>query len=323
MKIVNLFLLLILLIGCQKKEDTIDTDDVSVLQKGLIENITIDISGVEREYHLYIPDNYENAPIVTLLHGHSGSSDQIIGLNNTKAPFKVWLTIAEEENIILIIPNGLVGSSTHQGWNDCREEADGNPTSDDVSFINTLIDTTISKYNSNAEKVFVNGISNGGHMTYRLAQEIPEKITAFAAVVASKPVNSTCTDSTTPISALIMNGTDDPLVPYEGGQVNGDRGIVYSTEETVAYWVNRNNTNTTPVTTTFTDNNTSDNSTVTKEVYANGTNNTEVVFYKVTGGGHTEPSILERYGALYKLIVKEQNGDIEMAREIWDFFKTK
>ncbi|WP_298481166.1 PHB depolymerase family esterase [uncultured Maribacter sp.] len=319
MKTTSIFIALILLFGCIKREDNTNQET----EKGLLQNQKINISGESREYHIYVPATPENAPIVVLLHGHSGSSDQILGLENTKAPFSVWLNIAEQENIILLVPNGKIGASGHQGWNDCREEADGNPTTDDVAFISNLIDTTISSYNANPEKVFINGISNGGHMSYRLAQEIPNKLKAFAAIVASKPVNSTCTDSTTPISALIMNGTEDPLVPYNGGQVNGDRGLVFSTEETVAYWVNRNNTQTTPIITNLPNTNTTDNSTVTKYSYTNGTNNSEVVFYKITGGGHTEPSLEERYGTIYKLIVKEQNGDIEMAEKVWDFFKTK
>jgi len=43
--------------------------------------------------------------------------------------------------------------------------------------------------------------------------------------------------------------------------------------------------------------------------------------YEVVNGGHTEPSIQERYSNLYKLIVGNQNGDIEMAQEIWGFFR--
>jgi len=120
-----------------------------------------------------------------------------------------------------------------------------------------------------------------------------------------------------------MNGTVDPINPFEGGEMKGDRGEVRSAEETIDYWVNRNQTDTTPMVTDFPDTDTSDNSTIKKHLYGNGTSNTEVAFYEVVGGGHTEPSIAERYSNAFKIIVKEQNGDIEMADEVWDFFKTK
>ena len=55
----------------------------------------------------------------------------------------------------------------------------------------------------------------------------------------------------------------------------------------------------------------------------NGTYDTEVAFYEVVGGGHNEPRMSERYSNVFKAIVKEQNGAIEMATKVWNFFKTK
>ena len=42
--------------------------------------------------------------------------------------------------------------------------------------------------------------------------------------------------------------------------------------------------------------------------------------YRIDGGGHNEPSIEERYRALFLRVVGEQNHDIEMADEVWAFF---
>jgi len=44
---------------------------------------------------------------------------------------------------------------------------------------------------------------------------------------------------------------------------------------------------------------------------------------EVVGGGHTEPSIAERYSNLFLLVVGNQNGDFEMAEEVWGFFSDK
>ncbi|MDB2463122.1 prolyl oligopeptidase family serine peptidase, partial [Algibacter sp.] len=290
---------------------------------GWYKNQTITISGASRDYHMYLPANVTNAPIVILLHGNRSSNDELIGFTNAKAPYKAWEDIALQENLMLLVPNGTDGSSGRRGWNDCRNDADGNPDADDVLFINNLIDFVVNEHQADGSKVFAVGTSNGGHMAMRLAQEIPEKLTAFAAIVASNPVNSQCTNAILPISALFMNGTEDPINPYEGGEISSNRGDVFSAEDTINYWVNRNQTNTTPTVTDLADLDPDDSCTVKKHVYANGTNNTEVVFYEVIGGGHTEPSISERYSNLFKLVVKAQNGDIEMANEVWDFFRTK
>jgi polyhydroxybutyrate depolymerase len=66
-----------------------------------------------------------------------------------------------------------------------------------------------------------------------------------------------------------------------------------------------------------------DKSTVEKYIYINGLNNTEVALFKIIGGGHTEPSITKRYGSRYLKLVGNQNNDIEMANEVWDFLKNK
>ncbi len=320
MKNILFYLILIALnASCDKEEDVNPLPG----EQGWHKNNTIEISGTSRNYHVYLPENASNAPIVVLLHGNRSNNDELLGFTNVKAPYKVWETIAAQENIILIAPNGTDGSSGHRGWNDCRSDSDGNPVSNDVLFIDNLIDFIGQEHLADASKVFAVGTSNGGHMAMRLAQEMPDKLTAFAVIVASNPVNSQCTNTTLPISALFMNGTEDPINPYEGGEMSSNRGEVLSAQETIDYWVNRNQTDTTPTITDFTDTDTTDNSTVKKYLYANGTNNTEVIFYEVIGGGHTEPSIGERYGNLFKAVVKEQNGDIEMATEVWNFFRTK
>ncbi|MBK7098204.1 MAG: hypothetical protein IPH58_07425 [Sphingobacteriales bacterium] len=319
MKKISILFLTTLFLGCNKTKDPIQP----VIEKGLFKNQTINISGTQRNYHLFIPDNTTNAPIVFLFHGNGSNYDDMLGLSGVKAPYKIWLDIAQQENVIVVVPNGTLGSSNSRGWNDCRNDALTNPLVDDVTFISNLIDFIKTKYNANTLKVFAMGTSNGGHLVIRLAQEIPAKVTAFASIVAANAVNSKCTNSTIKISALFMNGTNDPIMPYLGGQIASNRGEVFSTDNTIAYWVQRNATNPTPEITNINDLNTSDNSTVTKHLYKNGGSNTEVALYRVNDGGHTEPSIAQRYSPLFLLTVGNQNGDIEMAQEVWNFFKTK
>lgn len=307
----------LLLSSCSKGDDPAPNQEIEL---GLITNKTINIGGVNREYHLFVPQNYSNAPIVLLFHGHNSDNTKLIEMT----PYKVWLDKAEAENIIVAIPNGLFTSEEEKGWNDCRSDAQTNSNADDVQFINNLIVEITNTYEGNASRVYISGSSNGGHMCIKLAQEIPEKITAFASLVSSNAVNSECSNSNIPVSALFMNGTSDPLLPYNGGQMTGNRGEVFSTENTIDYWVNRNGTNITPSISTFPDINTTDNSTVEMSIYSNGINSTEVALYKVIGGGHTEPSIVERYTPpLVPFALGNQNGDIEMVEEVWSFFENK
>lgn len=326
MKYLTLIILPILAIcfSCQESDDiTTPSDDIPPIETGLIKDNKIIINNTERDYDLFVPESYNNSPVVILLHGNGGSSEDITGESGNPAPYKKWLEIASDNNLILLIPNGIESTNGNQGWNDCRDDASGNPNLDDTSFIEDVLTELQNTYSIDNNKIYVNGTSNGGHMAIRLAQEIPEKITAIAVIVASMPENSACLDSDTPISALFMNGTDDPILPFEGGEIASNRGSVLSTDASINYWVERNETNTTPIVTMLTDIDSSDDSMVEKSLYQNGNNSTEVVLYKINNGGHTEPSMEERYSEIFKIIVGEQNGDIEMVNEVWSFFENK
>ena len=163
-------------------------------------------------------------------------------------------------------------------------------------------------------------------MAFRLAQESGEKYRAIAAVVAAMPEKNKCDEPATPVSVLVMNGTDDPILPYHGGDVGRrksdkrERGSVISTPNTIKYWLANNGITSKPSVQLRHEKNKRDGGTVKVEHYFGGANDTEVVLYEVSGAGHTEPSLSEHYRRLYKLVVGKQNKDIEMAEEVWKFF---
>jgi len=295
----------------------------------LIKNQVFHSDGDKRSYDLYLPNDKTNGsmPMVLLLHGHFGDADVMTGENNKKAPYKVWLDIADREGWVLLIPDGAFGSDKQRGWNDCRADTTTNPNTDDVLFLNSLIRAISAKYPINKKRIYAHGTSNGGMMVYRLAIESGNKFKAMASIVASMPVQSECRDSNIPMPIMVMNGTRDPLVPYEGGKIgrkrdqDRGRGSVVSTDDTIQYWLENNGINSRPQIKMLSNNVIRDRSRVRVETYRGGRNNSEVVLYKVLGGGHTEPSNQERYNKLYKLIVGNQNHDIEMAEEVFQFFQ--
>jgi polyhydroxybutyrate depolymerase len=311
----------VLVVGCTRVQRGNPT--------GFVRNNTLKIAELERSYDAFIPMGLDATPrpLIFLLHGNGGSAAQLMGLDGKAAPFKLWQEIAEREKLILIIPEGRLGSDQKQGWNDCRTDAVTNPETDDVGFISALLDGVVMKYPVDKRRVFATGISNGGHMSLRLALELPDRIAAIAAIAASMPATSECKLSSTPISVLLMNGTKDPIAPYIGGVMGygksqGERGSILSTEAAVQSWVTLNQTKTVAESRLI-DTNSSDDGLVTRFEYCCGKNATQVVLYKVEGGGHTEPSTRERYSSIFKLIVGPQNSDLEMADEVWDFFRNK
>jgi polyhydroxybutyrate depolymerase len=295
---------------------------------GLMQHNTLQIDGMERTYDLYIPSDpgTSSHPLIFLLHGHGGSVSQLTGQNGNAAPHRVWLEIAEREKLILVIPGGALSPDGNPGWNDCRADAESNPKTDDVKFLSKLIQTVAGSHAVDRRRIFASGISSGGNMALRLALELSDQIAAVGVVASAMPKVNACGPPAHPVSVLFMNGTADPVLPYDGGEVAkvwGKRGSVISTEASVRYWITHNQTKTEPDVKQFPARGRGDRGSVTRYLYSGGKGGTEVVLYKIAGGGHTEPSIKEQYSGPFELAVGAQNSDVEMADEIWCFFKDK
>ncbi len=65
-------------------------------------------------------------------------------------------------------------------------------------------------------------------MAQRLADEAPDLLAGIGVVAAGVAVNSTCAQSARPMPALFMWGTDDPIAPFDGGPMAGNRGVISS-----------------------------------------------------------------------------------------------
>jgi polyhydroxybutyrate depolymerase len=161
-------------------------------------------------------------------------------------------------------------------------------------------------------------------MAYRLACELSHKITAIAPVDGNIPLmlSDECSPSG-PVSVLAINNVNDPLVPYNGGEIYGHfhrvkLGEVLSSEESVGFWVKRNRCSVTPVVVEEPDRNPGDGTRVISKKYLNGMAGTEVILYSVTGGGHTWPGGIQY---LPKWMIGKTSKDINATEVIWTFFK--
>ncbi len=88
---------------------------------------------------------------------------------------------------------------------------------DDIGFLRALIGSVQSEYGTDPRRVYVAGMSNGAMMSLRVACQMPE-VAAVAAVSGGLPVRwkDNCKPAH-PVSVLGIDGTADPIVPYNGG----------------------------------------------------------------------------------------------------------
>jgi polyhydroxybutyrate depolymerase len=291
----------------------------------------VDITRPEgsRHYLFAEPDHLASGkhPLVILLHGHGGSAEQLLGQEGTAAPLSVWLKIADREQVLIAAAEGLKGADNKRGWNDCRADAPNNPQVDDTGFINAIIDKEIALHDADPARIYVMGFSNGAIMTYRLSTDLGPKLAGFAAVSGSMAAKSTCPVPKNPLSALIVFGTVDPLVPYDGGEVrlftSQGRGTVTAIESSVTVWRKLDKLDEPSVSIDIAHLDDKDKTRAHRTVWGSDPHKLQVEFLKIDQGGHIEPSISQHPGRIYQMIVGAQNGDVEIAEEAWAFFKDK
>ena len=120
----------------------------------------------------------------------------------------------------------------------------------------------------------------------------------------------------------MINGTDDPLVPWEGGTIGFSRegpgrGQALSTPDTVAFWVEQNRCATEPDVTWAEDTDPDDATQVRWEVHRQCDGSTEVILCAIEGGGHTWP---RGWQYLPEGTIGATSQDVEGNEIIWQFF---
>ncbi len=269
----------------------------------------LEYQGLTRTYKLYLPPDVADGtplPLLIALHGGGGTATQFMrysGFND----------LAESQGFMVVYPDGI-----ERQWHDGREIV--NPNIDDVGFVHTLTAHLQLNYPIDTSHIFATGISNGGFMTITLACERPELFAGVAVITASLPERMRETCAPTPLPVLIMNGTDDPLVPYDGGPVvagNEERGVVISTADTVAFWREVNGCAASADVSLSVDRLPRDGTSVNISAYRTCDSDAPVILYSVAGGGHALPGASQY---LPRRTIGIASREIDGAAEIMDFF---
>ncbi len=275
--------------------------------------------GLTRSYHFYEPAEPSGSmPLVLLLHGGGGRIDNHIGVGLNDWPHQVWLDIADEDGLFLVVPQGI-----DEHWNCCRSDCGGCPETDDVGFLTALIDDLVARHDIDTTRLYVTGESNGGLMTERLAQEAPEVFAAAGVVIALMPENNECAiPGDLPMPIMYQLGTEDSAIPYEGGQSGFEAtGSFLSKQDSVRIWLDLNRCEGEPATTAYEDLDPRDCSTAMREDWDCPTTGTAVSVITMEGAGHVAPSIEVEVSLIWEALTGQQNHDLEGARELWAFMK--
>jgi polyhydroxybutyrate depolymerase len=279
------------------------------LTRGILE-----VGGRKRTYSTYLPRGWKRGPLVVVMHGSGENGARI--RRTTGYGFD---RLADEQGFAVVYPDAYQGN-----WNACNVVGNYSANQlgiDDVEFLTGIADKLITEIDVDRDRVFATGVSRGGQMAYRLAFEAPSRFRAVAAVAASVPVpeNFKCKPTGQGTSSvLIMNGTKDPINPFEGGEVKLfgyflRRGKVRSARGSGQYLADLNHIPGPPATQEMPG---IGEDHVEQMLWRNGSN-VEVELIAIHGGGHGLPQPYTRYPRLLGPTPKEPNGPAV----IWAFFE--
>ncbi len=253
----------------------------------------IDSGGVARRFLIYAPESLESSqpvPVVFSLHGMASNARQQMAMSG-------WNDIADRDEFLVVYPQAL-GAPTRwdAGYFAAR-------STDDVAFLRALADYIAGAYCADPSRLFVNGMSNGGGMTYRLACEASDVFAAFGGVAGAYAARLPCQPER-PASFLFFHGTADPIVPYEGV------GLLANIPEFVAGWAERDECDALPAPLPATGK-------VSGLTYPGCAAGAEVTLYTIDEGGHTWPGGPE----IVRLLLGPTSQDIDASATLWAFYQ--
>lgn len=269
-------------------------------------------NGVNRTFIGAIPDNPETPLRLVILFcgvGEDASQMQLRGFNNH---------LGNNSMVVYPEPSSPMGFDNVTGVNDFQ-------------MVEDLIKRIDSIYTIDTNDICIGGFSNGGIFTYKLACDFNSpnsnrryKFKAIAVVsgaMESGTANSTDCSVLNNLPLIAFHGTQDPVIQYNGGQVQPPVSILAeSTETTVDFWATSNNDcNANPTVTTLPDLETeAPNASTVELLEYNCTSTNPTKFYRIVGGRHAWPSGNANFDN-----IQNKNLDINASELIADFFNTQ
>jgi len=279
------------------------------------ELMVIKYKGDNRSYKIHLPKHLkgkieetpQKVPLVIVLHGGGGNAQSAEDMTGFSAK-------ADAEGFIVVYPNGSGRrDNKRQTWNvkHCCGYAMKNST-DDIGFIDALINHLIQNGLADPRKIFVTGMSNGGMMTHKIGIELSHKIAGIAPVVSGLFGDEIMPNNF--VSTLIINGNLDQSIPMKGGLSGGrfkrswDGTPLKPAQYQGQFWAKTNNC--TPATVT--------QSTLPNVLISDYTcpENANVIHYIIQDNGHAWPS-----GNKGSRLGDTPSKAINATDVIWDFFK--
>lgn len=283
--------------------------------------MSLRVNAFARHYVVHVPPGAEQLgaiPVVVMLHGGGG-----------KAKFAAretgWREKADQEGFLAVFPEALPPKPDRRSsfafnpqlWNDGSDRFyDGQAVVDDVAFLSAMLDQLVDRFNVDPGRIYFTGFSNGASMSFLLAAKLSKRLAAIAPIAGASWVTPTAEISG--VSVLYITGTEDPLNPLDGGDLelaNGGQDIVRSkpkppVRDSIEQWVSALNCQSEPEV----------NSTpegVITERFSSCRDDNEVRYVRIEGLGHHWPGGRKM---LPESMVGKWSDRVNATDLVWEFF---
>jgi polyhydroxybutyrate depolymerase len=316
-----------------------DDSQPPTAQNGVVQE-KIHINDLQRTFLVHLPKGYDSQqhyPVVILLHGLNQDGAEMARLTH-------FNDFADRDSIIAVYPNALGGRWTLGGgrepgpyrrgpyrrpgiWgpgypppprSEPPERREAAPRNQDMQFLHRMLDRLATNYPVDTRRIYAVGLGEGGFMAIRMGCNMADRIAAISMVGAAMPRMQNCIPSR-PLPALLMNGTDDPVVPYDGGRYKDGMMRLLSAEDSAKEWARLNHCSEKPSESKLPALPGGGKDT---KIYLFDAcqENAQVALYSVKNGGHTWPGG-EQY--MTEKEVGKTSHALNANETIWSFLVTK
>jgi len=262
-------------------------------------NGSLTTAGEQRRYLLYVPDAYDPStptPLVISIHGFAEWPAHQQQISH-------WNELADEYGFLVVYP---MGTGFPLRWRASGDTA----LVQDVTFISDLIDELEGEYNLDPARIYANGLSNGGGMSFVLSCKLSDRIAAIGGVAGAYLLPWEACTRSRPVPAIVFHGNADPIVPFTGGPSSAFDIPFPPIDEWVQTLAEHNGCTAEPQALTSVGD-------VSGIHYTGCDRDAGVIYYTIDGGGHTWPG----GDPLPEWITGPTSDDIDATRLMWEFFQ--
>jgi polyhydroxybutyrate depolymerase len=183
-----------------------------------------------RPYRLIVPRGAPAGarPVLFALHAYATAPEVLVDAYSL-------VLLSAAHGFVLVVPEGQRDTLGNPHWNASTACCGIGPRTDDLDYLRAVLRDLERHTPVDMARVAAIGVSNGAFMAQRWAAEADGELGAVVSICGAQAAPSQ--PGTRAVSLLHVHGTDDEVVEYEGGEMNG--APYPGVEQTIAFWRSR------------------------------------------------------------------------------------